>query len=109
MACLDDAGKTTILYHMMLDTAVTAIHRFQRRECGTQKHGAHCLGHCRRSRIPGQTANPKKLTVPEGIKEEQTFEAVVYPSASMEEKAEIPEGREAWSDHRLHTERAYTD
>ena len=25
MASLDDAGKTTILHHMMLDTAVTAI------------------------------------------------------------------------------------
>ena len=55
---------------------------------------------------PGPDSNPRRVTVPEGIEEEQTFEAVVYPSASMEEKAEIPEGREAWSDHRLHTEKS---
>ena len=51
----------------------------------------------------------RKVTVPEGIEEEQTFGAVVFPWASMEGKAGIPESREAWSDHRLHTERVHTD
>ena len=39
----------------------------------------------------------------------KAFEAVVYPLASMEERIEIPEGREAWDDHRLHTERTRRD
>ena len=41
----------------------------------------------------------------EACRKSEEFETVVYPLASMEEKVEIPEGREAWSSHRLHTER----
>ena len=53
--------------------------------------------------VSGPDRKLRKVTIPVGIEEEQTFEAVVYPSASMEEKIEIPEGKEAWSDHHLHT------
>ena len=45
MAGLDDAGKTTVLYRMMLDTAATAPATGFNVESGTQKPGAHCLGH----------------------------------------------------------------
>ena len=53
MASLDDAGKTTNLHRMMLDTAATAIPATGFNvESVELKPGAHCLGH-RRTRIPG--------------------------------------------------------
>ena len=55
-----------------------------------------------RSRILDHTSSSEKSPFPKAPRKSK-------PSASMEEKVEIPEGREAWSDHRLHTERAYTD
>ena len=104
MASLDDAGKTTNLHRMILG-----------RERGTQKSGAHRLGHWRtrrlmtRSRIPGQTTSSGKSSFPKASRKSKAFETAVYPSASLEEKVEIPGGREAWSDRRLPTERVYAD
>ena len=48
---------------------------------------------------------PTHRLFPEALRKSKAFEAVWYPLASMEEKVEVPEGREAWCDHRLHTER----
>ena len=93
MASPDDAGKTTDLYRMMLDTAATAIPAadFQRRECGAQKPGAHCLGHWRTViAYYGPDDKLRKATVPEGSRKSKAFEAVLYPLASMEERIEIP-------------------
>ena len=50
-----------------------------------------------------------KSPFPKASRKGKSFGAVVFPSASMEAKVEIPGGREAWSDHRLHTERVHTD
>ena len=87
-------------------------HRFQRRECGTQKPGAHCMGHWRTRRLVTRSRTPSQTTSSESHRSRRHrgrakhLKAVVYPSASMEAKVEIPESREAWIDHRLHTDRA---
>ena len=62
-----------------------------------------------RSRIPDQTASSRESPFLEASKKYKAFGTVVFPSASMEAKGVIPEGREAWSDLCLHTERAHTD
>ena len=46
-----------------------------------------------------------KPPFPEASRKSKAFEAVVYPLASMEEQVEIPVGRDAWCDHRVHAER----
>ena len=53
MASLDDAGKTTDLYRMVLDTAATAIPATGLNVEGVGHSsglGAHCLGHGRTRR-----------------------------------------------------------
>ena len=60
-----------------------------------------------RSCIPDQTASSEQSPFLKASKKCKAFETVVYPSASMEAKGVIPEGREASSDHCLHTERVH--
>ena len=60
-----------------------------------------------RSCIPDQTASSEQSPFPKASKKCKAFETVVCPSASMEAKGVIPEGREASSDHCLHTERVH--
>ena len=50
-----------------------------------------------------------KSTFPKTSRKGKAFETAVYPSASVEAKVGIPGSREAWRDHRLHTERVHTD
>ena len=57
----------------------------------------------------GPDDKPEKSPFAEAARRSNAFETVVYPLASLEERIEIPEGREAWNDHRLHTERARRD
>ena len=90
-------------------------HRFQRRECGTQKSWSSLSGTLEDKKADDEIAysGPDdklgKSPFPKASRKGKAFEAVVYPSASMEAKVESPGGREAWSDHRLYTERVHTD
>ena len=114
MASLDDAERTTNLYRNDVGHSSDShpSHRFQRRECGTQKLGSQCLGHWRNKKADdviaysGPDDKLGKSSFSEAARKSKAFEAVVYPLAPMEPKVEIPEGREAWIDHRLHTDRA---
>ena len=58
------------------------------------------------SRIPDQTASSEQSPFLKASKKCKAFETVVYPSASMEAKGVIPEGREASSDRCLHRDSA---
>ena len=117
MASLDDAGRTTNLYRMMLDTAATAIpqppvsaSRVWNTEAWSSLSGT--LEDKKADDViaySGPDDKLGKLPFSDASRRSKAFEAVVYPLASMEERIEIPEGREAWDDHRLHTERTRRD
>ena len=94
MASLDAAGKTTNLYRMTLDTATTvtpATGSNVESVDGTQKPGAHCLGHWRtrrlmtRSRIPGQTASSSRKS--------KAFESCGVPIGILGRESRDPRGQ----------------
>ena len=62
-----------------------------------------------RSSYLGQTASSERSPFQNASRKIKASETVGSLSASMEAKGVIPEGRKAWSDHRLHTERVHTD
>ena len=99
MASLDDAGRTTTLYRLKVYTTVTTI---QPPVFNVERVRRRSL---ERTVWTSEDKKPdsklRVVTVPEDI------EVQNIPSASMEAKGVIPEGREAWSDHCLHTERVH--
>ena len=100
MASLDDAGRTTNLHRMALDTAVRAIpavgsaSRVWNTEAWSSLSGT--LEDKKADDVIAYSEPDDKLGKSpfwEAARKSKAFEKVVYPLASMEAKGVIPEGR----------------